>query len=205
MVDDFGVKYTKEKDKQHLIECLEKRYIVMTDWQGTLFNGISLAWDYEQRHVTLSMPGYVQKALHKFKHPPLTMAQDSLHEWYKTQYRSPNTIPEDKTKTLDKQGIKRIQEIVGTFLFYARAVDNTILTAFNAISMRQAAAAKDTARKITHFLNYAAMHPEATIRYHTSDMALHIHADASYLSEPKGKSRIAVYYFLTDSAINPDK
>jgi len=162
VVDDFGVKYTKKEDAQHLIDCLEQCYIVMADWQGT-FNGITLAWDYEQRHVTLSMPGYVQKALHKFMHPPPTMAQDSPHEWYKTQYGSPNTIPEDKTKKLDKQGIKRIQEIVGTFLFYARAVDNTMLTALNAISMRQAAAMDDTARKITHFLNYAAMHPEAAI------------------------------------------
>jgi len=131
--------------------------------------------------------------------------QDSPHEWHKPQYRSPKAISEDKLEKLDKQGIKRIQEIVGMFLFYARAVDNTMLMALNAISMRQAAAIEDTAQKITHFLNYAATHPEAAIHYHASDMVLHIHADASYLSKPKGKSRIAAYYFLSDSAINPNK
>jgi hypothetical protein len=31
-------------------------------------------------------------------------------------------------------------------------------------------------------LDYIATHPDAIIRYHASDMILHIHSDASYLS-----------------------
>ena len=45
-------------------------------------------------------------------------------------------------------------------------------------------------------LDYAATHPDAKIRYRALDMILQIHTDASYLSEPKAKSRAAGHYFL---------
>ncbi len=41
-------------------------------------------------------------------------------------------------------------------------------------------------------------HPDATIRYHASDMILKIHSDASYLSEPKARSRAGGHFFLSD-------
>ena len=50
--------------------------------------------------------------------------------------------------------------------------------------------------KITDFLNYAASHPVATIRYDPSDMILHVHSDASYLSESEARSRAAGIFFL---------
>ena len=45
-------------------------------------------------------------------------------------------------------------------------------------------------------LNYTATHPDATISYTASDMILHIHSDASYLSEPCARSRAGGHYFL---------
>jgi hypothetical protein len=39
-------------------------------------------------------------------------------------------------------------------------------------------------------LDYLATHPDATIRYHASDMILHIHSDASYLSVSNAHSRL---------------
>ena len=48
-------------------------------------------------------------------------------------------------------------------------------------------------------LNYLATHPNASIRYHASDMILPFDIDASYLSKPDGKSRAAAYYYLTRS------
>jgi hypothetical protein len=38
---------------------------------------------------------------------------------------------EDKSALLGKQDKKFIQEVTGTFLFYARAVDTTMLTALS--------------------------------------------------------------------------
>jgi hypothetical protein len=52
-------------------------------------------------------------------------------------------------------------------------------------------------------LNYADSNPHATIRYSASDMVLHIHSDASYLSEPKARSRAGGHYFLSDLSTDP--
>jgi len=52
---------------------------------------------------------------------------------------------------------------------------------------------------ITQLLNYCATHPDATVRYHASDMVLWIHSDASYLTAPKGRSRAAGYHFLSST------
>ena len=47
-------------------------------------------------------------------------------------------------------------------------------------------------------LDYVATHPNAGIRFHASDMILAVHTDASYLSEPGGKSRAAGHFYLTN-------
>lgn len=54
--------------------------------------------------------------------------------------------------------------------------------------------------KLFQLLNYCAAHPDAVIRYSTSDMLLAVESDASYLSVAKGRSRAAGYFFLTNNA-----
>jgi hypothetical protein len=49
---------------------------------------------------------------------------------------------------------------------------------------------------MTHFLNYCATHPDATIRYKASNMLLHVHSDGSYLSAPEARSRAGGHHFL---------
>jgi hypothetical protein len=45
-------------------------------------------------------------------------------------------------------------------------------------------------------LDYLATHPDAAIRYHASNMILHIHSDASYLSVSNARSRPGGLFFL---------
>jgi hypothetical protein len=45
-------------------------------------------------------------------------------------------------------------------------------------------------------LDYLATRPDSTIRYHASDMVLHIHSDASYLSVSNARSRLGGLFFL---------
>ena len=52
-----------------------------------------------------------------------------------------------------------------------------------------------------HFLDYCATHPDAMIRYHASDMVLRIHSDATYISEPKVKSRVGGHHFLSNNSM----
>ena len=45
-------------------------------------------------------------------------------------------------------------------------------------------------------MDYAATHPSAKIRYHASDMILHVDLDAAYLVLPQEKIRGAGYFYL---------
>jgi hypothetical protein len=69
VVDDFGVKYVGRQNAEHLVAALKALYPVTTDWNGQLYCGLALQWDYATRTVDYSMPGYITAALHKFQHP----------------------------------------------------------------------------------------------------------------------------------------
>ena len=77
VVDDFGVKYTREMDVHHLMSALKKNYEITDDWKGAKYIGITLDWDYARRQVHLSMPGYVKRALKQFNHPTPLKRQNS--------------------------------------------------------------------------------------------------------------------------------
>ena len=101
---------------------------------------------------------------------------------------------EDDTNRLDKNGKQYIQQVVGTFLFYGRTVDGTMLTALSAIASDQAAPTETTMKKTKLFLDYAASHPDTVSTYRASNMVLALHSDASYLSEPKARSRAGGHF-----------
>jgi hypothetical protein len=207
VVDVFGVKYTKHADAEHLMQTLNKLYKVSEDWEGTRYCGFTLAWDYDKRTCNISMPGYTDRALQRFAHPKPTRPQHAPHGWQKPQYGAKTQYAPyaDTSPALDAADTKRVQEILGTLLYYARAVDSTMLTAIGSIAMQQASATQATMQAITQLLNYCATHPEATVRYIASDMVLHIESDASYLTAPKAQSRAAGYHFLSSHPQDPTK
>ena len=58
-------------------------------------------------------------------------------------------------------------------------------------------------RRTYHFLDYVTTHPDATVKFHASDMVLWAHSDASYLSEPKARSRAGGFYYLSSKPTYP--
>ena len=60
-VDDFGVKYTDKAEAQHLLTCLEKLYKCTTDWEGKLYLGMTLKWNYTEKWMEKSIPCYIDK------------------------------------------------------------------------------------------------------------------------------------------------
>jgi hypothetical protein len=57
----------------------------------------------------------------------------------------------------------------------------------------------------THqLLDYLATYPDSTIRYHASDMILHIHSDASYFSVSHVRSRLGGLFFCGDKTPKED-
>ena len=58
---------------------------------------------------------------------------------------------------------------------------------------------KKTMQDCLQFLDYAASQDEAIVTYRASDMKLAIHSNASYLSEPKARSRAGGHMFMAGS------
>jgi hypothetical protein len=150
------------------------------------------------KHVDLSMPGYIKDTLYKFQHPLPKCPQYVPHNWkilsygQRIQYAPlPDTAP-----PATAQEITHAHAIVGTLLYNARAVYPTLLVPLSVLASQLSTATPTTIKAVSHLLDYCSTHPESTIRYFASDMQINIHSDASYLSEPKAKSRIGGYFYL---------
>jgi hypothetical protein len=207
VVDDFAVKYTALLDAQHLLGTLEQLYVCSTDWTASRYCGLTLHWDYVARTCDVSMPGYIERALLRFKHEAPARPELSPHAWTKPVYGAKvqyATAP-DTSEPLDAADTKRLQEVLGTFLFYARAIDSTMLPAIGTLASQQSNGTKAALIALTQLLNYAASNPDAVIRFHASDMSLHVSSDASYLTAPKARSRAAGYHYLSARPSDPTK
>ena len=145
------------------------------------------------------MPGYIDRALKRFNHPHPKKPQDNPFKYITPEYgtKIQYTPDEDTSAALDKKEKKRVQEVLGTLLYYARAVDPTILVTISSLSTQQAKPTQRTMTAVNHLLDYCATHPNAVSQFHASDMVLHVESDASYLSEAKAKSRYAGYHYLS--------
>jgi hypothetical protein len=82
-------------------------------------------------------------------------------------------------------------------------VDPTLLVPLSTLASQLSTATTTTIKAVAHLLDYCSNHSEATIRYYASDMQLKIHSDASYLSEPKSKSRIVGCFYLGGAGMEP--
>jgi hypothetical protein len=147
-----------------------------------------LEWDYDNKTVDLSMPGYIKAALHKYQYPAPTRPKHAPHKWNPPVYGAKAHYVEDDNNSpaFSAKNFTKLQELTGTLLYYARAVDPTLIMPIN-------------------LLNYCTTHPETKIRYHASDMILYIHSDASYLSEREAKSRAGGFFYMGSSADTANK
>jgi hypothetical protein len=152
------------------------------------------------------MPGYVSNVLSKFQHDAPKHVQQTPSRYVtpvygaKTQYAT-----KDETPPLLAQQCLTIQKVTGSVLYYGRAVDTTVLMPLNDISTEQTKATGKMQAAKNQVLDYLDTHPDAIIRYHASDMILHIHSDASYLSVSNAQSRLGGLFFLGNKSPEHDK
>jgi hypothetical protein len=204
-VEYCAVKYVGKPHAEHLRNALLRAYELTTDWTATVHSGMTLKWDYKHRTCDISMPGYVSNVSSKFqhytpKHPQHTPSR-FVTPFYgvNTPYATKNEAP-----PLTAQQCLTIQKVTGSVLYYARAVDPTVLMPPNDIAMEQSKATEKTQAATDQMLDYLATRPDATIRYHASDIILHIHSDASYLSVSNARSRIGGLFFLGNRSPEQD-
>ena len=203
-VDDFGIKYVTRTDAEHLLNCLRKLYEISVDWSGKNYIGLTLKWDYTKRTVSISMPNYIENVLVRYQHKKPTRKQNSPHVWTPPTYGKQYQILQEEKHVTELPPSKKllVQQVVGSLLYYALAVDCTLLVALGDLAAVQTRATEDTMNKLVWLLNYVASNPNAEITYKASDMCLHVHSDASYLSVPKARSRTGAHFFLSR---HPDK
>ena len=199
VVDDFGIKFVGDNNANHLKNTLQKFYDITVDWSGRKYVGISLKWDYQNRTLETSVPGFVQKALHQLQPPKPGKPQHAPAKAVPINYgaKHKEAMPEDNSAQLSPEGIKRVQKAVGTFAWYSRATDPIMAKTLSSIAGRQAKATEQLKEELNQFLDYCATHPDARVRYVASDMILALHSDASHKSEPNAKSRAAGHFYLT--------
>lgn len=129
VVDDFGVKYVGKEHAEHLQAVIAKYYKMSTNWTGTRYIGITLDWDYANKKVHLSMPGYVAKALKQFQHHKPSTPQHAPFPCAPIKYGAKKQYAktESTAAPLNKKDKKFVQKVCGKFLFLSRAVDPTLL------------------------------------------------------------------------------
>jgi hypothetical protein len=210
VVDYFRVTYVGKQHAEHLWNALLRTYKLAMDWTAkdwtsTVYSGVTLIWDYKNRTCDISMPGYVSNVLSKFQHDAPNHQQHTPYRYVtpiygaKTQYAT-----KDQTHPLTAQQYLTIQKVTGSVLYYAHAVYPTILVPLNDIATEQTKATEKTKSETNQLLDYVANHPDATIRYHASDIILHIHSDASYLSVSNACSRLGGLFLFGNESPTQD-
>jgi hypothetical protein len=79
VLDDFGIKVTNMHSVDHLVIALKEHYTIAVNMRGLLLCSIHLTWNHVQGHVDCHMPGYINKALTKYKHPKLVSPQHASY------------------------------------------------------------------------------------------------------------------------------
>jgi hypothetical protein len=111
-------------------------------------------------------------------------------------FEAQHPLPLDDSLPLNKTSIMRVQQIVGSILYYARAVDMTVLMALSTIAMNQTKATHKMMAKCMQLLDYLAYHADAKVHFYASNMIMNIHLDALYLSKRNARSQTCGHFVM---------
>ena len=169
----FGSKYIGEEHSKYSLGVLWQYYTMEVDLERGVYCGISLDWNYVDKYVDISMPKYVQKQLDRY----------GWHKPTRPHYFPYELIHEKESPLLDKEQQWFIQQVIRSFLYYARAVDMTILRALNTRTDETNGANHEKFwKECTNFSIIWHLTQKAVIRFRASEMIPNVHSDASYLS-----------------------
>ena len=75
-----------EENSKHLVNALVGHYEISKDWDVKKYCGLTLEWEHEAIKVHVSIPGYVQDTLQRFKHYPPQRRQDQPYTHTPPEY-----------------------------------------------------------------------------------------------------------------------
>jgi len=134
-----------KRHAEHLCKALQ-HYIIAADWKGELYCGITVSWNYDNRILDISMPGYIKAQLQGYKHLPPPKPHNCPYKPQPKKYgkAAQYNTPKDTSKPVDDKRKKQIQKTIGSTLWYAQAVDFAILMALSTITGDQSKATENT-------------------------------------------------------------
>jgi hypothetical protein len=82
------------------------------------------------------MPGYINASLHQYKHPAPARPEHAPHTWNPPVYGAKTQYVENETTSpaLSAKDINKLQQLMGTLLYYARAIDTTLIMSINVLA-----------------------------------------------------------------------
>jgi hypothetical protein len=120
------------------------------------------------------MNGYIKDLLIIYDHPTPAKLQHLPHQHREIicgtkEQLLPN---DDNSPLLDDAGVKCVQGIIGSLLYYARATNNKLLATLSLLSSQQAHATKNTETSpVAQVLDYIATNPANGITYQASSIS----------------------------------
>ena len=179
----LGFKYIGKQHAEHLITCIQKYYPVSVDWNGVIYCGVSLNWELKKNMspclcqdmwmvTCMNINTKIQQypSMHKKMRKTILWGQNSVgSKWEQHTY---TTIWRQKIYT--KGGRKISLLCKSSWPHHAGSVRN--------ISRGTTTRDRRQQKAVAHLLDFCATNPDSKLRFHSSEMKLGIHSDASYLS-----------------------
>ena len=109
------------------------------------------------------------------------------------------TSEADTTELLNDHRKRKVQENVGSLLYYAQVVGNKLLVALSAIAASQSCTTVATEEAVHLLLDYVATYSSEGIIYQSSDMILCAHADAGFLNKTNSRSCAGAHIYLSEN------
>ena len=171
VVDDFVVLWTDRKDMDHFINTLTALYQVKINWDGTKYLGMNIAINRAERHVTLTMPKYIDRLLCKVR-PEGVKGSNTPATYTAPNYANPGArkATVDNSALASEEDKKLLQRVVGTLLYYSRAVDPSICTAVHQLGSVQSKPSQNDMRKMDKLLQYVSKHRNIGIRFYAAHL-----------------------------------
>ncbi len=168
-----GLGWTNRAHMDHFIDTLTKLYQIKINWEGTRYLGTDIAINRIERHVTLSMPKYIDRLLCKIR-PDGIRGSNTPAVYAPPNYANSGAqkATVDKSQLASEDDKNKLQSVVGTLLYYSRAVDPSICTAVHELGSIQFNPSQNDMKKMEKLLQYVSKHRNMGIRFYASLMLL---------------------------------
>ena len=177
VVDDFAIRYKNLDDLQYFTACLGELYHIKVHPECVSFLGFTVNYDRIGRTLSLSYPSYIPDLLTRLDIPNLrTCKSPCVYVPPNFGSKDPQVENKDTSAPASKEELTTLQTIIGSILYYARAVDATMLTAVCLLASQQSAPTANTMAAAYRLLGYAKLHPNHCLVFKPSDMILRIHS-----------------------------